>query len=129
MRKLFGFTIAEIMIIVICVAVAAALATSQVHKVTAEADNSHKKTAINAMYYSLEEDFYKRQQFYPEIIDDRTLPTMDKALLTDPHGKALGDGASAYRYEPTNCHDGRCQSYRLRAILVGEDIYVKQSRH
>ena len=54
---------------------------------------------------------------------------MDTALLNDPNNKKIGDRASAYRYEATNCNNGKCKSYKLRATLAGEDDYIKESRH
>lgn len=129
MNQQKGFTVIEIIIVIAFLLVAAGVGLSQHARVTNETHNAQKRTAINAMYYSLEEDFYKRQKFYPETIDDGTLPTMDTALLTDPSGKKIGDGASAYRYEPTNCRDGKCTSYTLRALLHNEADFVKESRN
>ena len=79
------------------------------------------------MYYSLEEGFYAKNGYYPEKLEDRTLLTMDTALLNDPNNKKIGDRASAYRYEAANCNNGKCKSYKLRAVLAGEDDYIKES--
>lgn len=129
MNQQKGFTVIEIIIVIAFLLVAAAVGLNQHARVMNETQNAQKRTAINAMYFSLEEDFYKRQTFYPETISDDTLPTMDKSLLTDPHGKKLGDGASAYRYEPTNCRDSKCTAYTLRALLHNEADFVKESRN
>ena len=129
MRKQSGFTVIEVIIAIVFLGIAAAVSLTQLTKLQNESHNKAKRTAINAIYYSLEEDFYKRNHYYPEKIDDNTLPTMDKTLLTDPAGKKLGDIASSYRYEPTNCHDQKCRSYTLRATLTDEAEFTKKSRH
>lgn len=103
------------------------LLTFQAQKVNTEFKNSKKKTAINAIYYSLEEGFYKTNKYYPEHIKKDTLKTLDPELLTDPDGAVLGEEGAAYRYEPSDCQDGRCQSYSLRSSLDGEADFIKES--
>jgi hypothetical protein len=44
---------------------------------TNESNNAKKRTAINAMHYSLEEGFYVKNGYYPEKLEEGTLPTMD----------------------------------------------------
>lgn len=129
MNKQKGFTIIELVVVTVFLIAVAALGFSQWSKLTNEKNNATKRTAINAIYYSLEEDFYKRNGYYPENINDKTLPTMDAALLTDPSGIKLGEGNSSYRYETTDCSNTKCKSYTIRTSLVGEDDYVKESRH
>ncbi len=129
MNKQKGFTVIELIVVTAFLITVAILGFSQWSKLTNEKNNAAKRTAINAIYYSLEEDFYKRNGYYPEKIDDKTLPTMDAALLTDPAGVKLGEGASSYRYESTDCSDSKCRSYTIRTSLVGEDDYVKESRN
>ena len=129
MNKQKGFTVIELIVVTAFLITVAILGFSQWSKLTNEKNNAAKRTAINAIYYSLEEDFYKRNGYYPEKIDDKTLPTMDAALLTDPAGVKLGEGTSSYRYESTDCSDSKCRSYTIRTSLVGEDDYVKESRN
>lgn len=88
-----------------------------------------RKTAINAMYYALEEGFYAQKGYYPETISEENLPVMDPALFTDPFGNAFGSDNSSYSYEPANCEDGKCQEYTLRAKLEKEDFFVKRNRN
>ena len=92
--------------------------------------DEQRKTAINAMYYSLEEGFYAQNGYYPQTISDTVLTTMDPELFTDPDGVNLGSEGSTYTYEPADCDDnGHCQEYTLRADLEREDDYIKRSRH
>ncbi len=88
-----------------------------------------RKTAINAMYYALEEDFYKEHGYYPESISEDNLKVVDPALWTDPFGFNLGDADSSYSYEPANCKDGKCKEYTLKATLEKEDNYTKYNRN
>lgn len=129
MNKRNGFTVIELLVVIAFLIAVAVLGFFQLSKIRNESDNTKKRTAINAMYYSLEEDFYAKNGYYPEKIEDKTLLTMDTALLNDPNNKKIGDRASAYRYEAANCNNGKCKSYKLRAVLAGEDDYIKESRH
>lgn len=129
MNKRNGFTVIELLVVIAFLIAAAVLGFFQLSKIRDESDNTKKRTAINAMYYSLEEGFYAKNGYYPEKLEDRTLLTMDTALLNDPNNKKIGDKASAYRYEAANCNNSKCKSYKLRATLAGEDDYVKESRH
>lgn len=129
MNKRNGFTVIELLVVIAFLIAVAVLGFFQLSKIRDESDNTKKRTAINAMYYSLEEGFYAKNGYYPEKLEDRTLLTMDTALLNDPNNKKIGDKASAYHYEAANCNNGKCKSYKLRAVLAGEDDYVKESRH
>ena len=129
MNKRNGFTVIELLVVIAFLIAVAVLGFFQLSKIRNESDNTKKRTAINAMYYSLEEGFYAKNGYYPEKIEDKTLLTMDTALLNDPNNKKIGDKASANRYEAANCSNGKCKSYKLRAVLAGEDDYIKESRH
>lgn len=128
MRKQ-GFTVIEILIVSAFLITAGIVLMLQMQRISTENTNSQKKTAINAIYYSLEESFYPANKYYPESIDEDTLSTMDSALLSDPAGKALGDSESSYRYEATDCQDNKCKSYTLRAILENEEDFIKTSQN
>lgn len=128
MRKQ-GFTVIEIIIVAVFLIIAGVVLFFQIQRVEAEHADAQKKTAINAIHYSLEEYFYPKHEYYPEHIEEGTLPTMDNELLTDPDGAAIGTPESAYRYEPKQCSDGKCASYSLRALLENEDDFVKSSNN
>lgn len=124
-----GFTVIELIVMVVFLVTAAVVLLFQIQKINTEHTNSQKKTAINAIYYSLEESYHPEKGHYPEYIEDDTLKTMDSALLIDPNGVKLGESGSAYRYESKNCQDGECQSYTLRTSLDGESDFIKESRN
>ncbi len=88
-----------------------------------------RKIAINAMYYALEESFYKDNGYYPETISEENIKVIDPALWTDPLGFNLGDPTGSYSYEAANCKDGKCKEYILKAVLEKEGAYVKYQRN
>ncbi len=124
-----GFTVIEVIVVTLFLIAASVVLFFQLSNMSIQAVNSEKKVAINAIYYSLEEGFYPKHGYYPEFIKDDTLATMDSALLTDPYGVKLGEAGSAYRYEPTNCTDGKCTAYTLRVSLDNEADFIRESRN
>lgn len=129
MKRTTGFTVIEILVAILFLASATVILFTQRQNLVATQRDATRKIAINAMYYSLEEVYYKAHSSYPSKLDSNTLPSVDPALFTDPNGKKLGDSASSYRYEPTNCDtSGACKSYTLRALMEKEGDYVKTSR-
>lgn len=130
MKRAAGFTVIELLVATVFLAVAGVILFGQRQNLVATQRDDARKTAINAMYYSLEEVFYAKNGFYPSKIDESNLSSMDPNLFTDPDGNTINSGSSDYRYEPTNCSlDGKCKSYSLRGLLEKEADYVKKSRH
>lgn len=134
-----GFTVIEIVVVAAFLVFAGSLFFVQKHNLEVANRDDRRKTAINAMYYGLEEAFYKQNGYYPQTIDANTLKTVESSLFTDPNGITLGqtskdiDGEtvpvqSDYRYEPVGCTDKKCTGYTLRAQLEGEADFVKKSR-
>ncbi len=135
-----GFTVIEIVVVITFLIFTGALFFVQKNNLETANRDDRRKTAINAMYYGLEEAFYKQHNYYPETIDNKTLPTVEVSLFSDPQGIKLGqtstevDGEdvavqSDYRYEPANCTNQQCKSYTLRADLEGEADFVKTNRN
>ena len=128
MKSSRGFTIIELLVVIVFIAVASVVFFVQKNHDEVAARDEARKTAINAMYYSLEEVYFAENAAYPRTINAETLPSVDPALYTDPNGVKIGESASNYRYEGLNCNGDSCQSYKLRTILENEDDYVKNSR-
>lgn len=129
MRKKSGFTILEILIVGTFATLLLVLFFVQKSNVDAMERDEDRKTAINAMYYALEEGFYADKGYYPETISEDNLKMIDPALWTDPMGINLGMEGSSYSYEPANCVNGKCKEYTLKAVLEKEDIYTKRNRN
>ncbi len=129
MKHARGFTVIELVVVLVLLGIGSAIYFTQKASVDGAARDNTRRTAINAMYYNLEEVFYAQNSYYPQTIDSKTLRAMDPALFTDPNGHALGDAQSTYLYQPTECsHDGKCKHYSLTGMLEREAAYTKSSR-
>lgn len=126
-----GFTIIELIAVIILVSVASVLFFVQKNNVEVAARDDKRKIAINAIYYNLEEVFYKQHKFYPAALDAKNLPAMDPELLKDTNGIDINDdsGFSEYHYEPLNCENDQCKGYTLRTALENEADFIKKSRN
>jgi type II secretory pathway pseudopilin PulG len=128
MKRSQGFTVIEVIVVTLFLSVATAVLFVQKNNIASTQRDSDRKTAINAMYYSLEEVYYEKNKVYPASIGDTTLTALDPALLTDPNGLKIGDKDSDYRYEGIDCTNDTCKKYSLRADLENEGDFVKTSR-
>ena len=117
MTSKHGFTILEITIVAVFASLLFIFFFVQKSDLDAFARDEARKTAINAIYYALEESFYKDHKYYPEQISEDNIKVIDPALWTDPSGYNLGDPKSSYSYEPANCKDGKCKEYTLKTTL------------
>lgn len=124
-----GFTVIEILFVSLIAITASVLFFIQKSNLEIVASDNTKKTAINAMYYSLEESFYPTNKYYPQTISSDILKTVDPALFTDPSGTKINTAGSAYTYTPTNCQDSKCKSYTLKATLQNEADYIKTNKN
>lgn len=124
-----GFTVPELLVVCAFAALLLILFFVQKGNVDAMNRDEKRKTAINAMYYALEEGFYEQNKYYPEEISEDVLTVIDPELFTDPNGYYLNSVIGSYSYEATNCKDGKCKSYELRATLEKEDDYIKRNRN
>lgn len=128
MKRTQGFTIIEIIVAIVFLGAVATLLFIQRNNLVAADRDGQRKTAINAMYYNLEEVFFAKNGYYPASIDSSKLTAMDPELFKDPNGKALGTADSNYRYDGINCNNDQCKGYTLRADLEKEDDFVKTNR-
>lgn len=124
-----GFTILEIIIVGIFASLLLVIFFIQKANVDAMNRDEARKIAINAMYYALEESYYKEHNYYPEHISEDNIKVIDPALWTDPSGINLGDIGSSYTYEAANCKEGKCKEYTLKATLEKESDYIKNNRN
>lgn len=129
MRNQRGFTVLELLIAIAFLIVAATVFYVQQRDLNIAARDSARKTAINEVYYNLEDVYYPTNGGYPEKLSADQLKGVDPAILKDPNGKIVGDNGSNYRYEPKDCTNGKCKSYTLTADLEHEADYSKTSRN
>lgn len=85
-----GFTVIELVVIAVILIVAGFFIYIQMNNLKTANDDSKRKTAINAMYYALEEVYFKKNNSYPSSLTSATLPSVDPSLFTDPDGFTLG---------------------------------------
>jgi prepilin-type N-terminal cleavage/methylation domain-containing protein len=128
-KKSNGFTVIELIFVIVVIGFASVLFFIQKHDLEVITEDNTKKTAINAMYYSLEEVFYPTNGYYPQTISSNNLKSVDPALFNDPNGVKIGTAGSAYSYSPTNCNNNKCKSYTLQATLDNESDFIKTSRN
>ena len=139
MRHRLGFTVIELLFVVLLLATASVIFFVQKNNIEVTARDTQRKTAINTMHLSLEEVYYKDHGSYPRTLTPKVLPSVDEALFTDPNGVKLGQTTitvedteypveSNYRYEATNCTEDACKSYTIRTTLENEDDFVKTNR-
>lgn len=130
MKRTSGFTVLELLVIIVVLAVGSWLFFSEKSRVDAVQRDSQRKIAINAMYYNLEEVFYEKNRYYPANIDSKTLRAMDPGLFTDPLGVKLGEEGADYRYTGKDCTtNNHCKGYELRSSLEREADYIKTNRN
>lgn len=128
MKSSRGFTVIELIIVIAFLAVASVIFFVQKNNIEVAGRDDQRKTAINAMYYSLEEVYFKAHSSYPRTISSQVLPSVDPDLFKDPNGVKIGESNSDYRYEPTNCDGDACKGYTLRTTLENEADYIKTNR-
>lgn len=129
MKKSSGFTVIELVVVIVFASIATGILLYQKANIEASQRDENRKTAINAMYYNLEEVYYEKNGYYPATIDSKVLRAMDPTLFIDPSGNKLGDANSDYRYSAVDCEDDRCKEYRLTSRLDKEADYIKTSRN
>ncbi len=127
-KKQSGFTIIELLFVAVIFIVAGIFVVIQKNNIQVINNDKQRKTAINAIYYSLEEVYYPRHGYYPQNISETILPSVDPDLFTDPNGKKINTSGSDYTYKPLKCQEEKCQKYTLTSDLQNEADYTKTNR-
>jgi len=128
-NKSNGFTIIELIITTALFGFACVLFFIQKNNIEIIARDEVRKTAINSMYYGLEEVFYKTNGYYPQSISSDNLKSVDPELFKDPNNIMVGTSGSDYTYTPIECIDNKCKKYSLKTSLENEDDYIKTNRN
>lgn len=129
MKSTRGFTVIELLIVVAVLTAGSIIFFVQKSGIQTVARDDARKTSINAIYYSLEEVYFKAHQSYPRTVSSENLPSVDPNLFKDPSGVKIGENNSDFRYEPTNCTNDACKGYTLRTTLEKEDDFIKTNRN
>lgn len=129
MKRQNGFTVLELIIVIVFLAIAGTVFFIQKRDLEVAKRDSDRKTSINSIYYNLEDVFYVTNKTYPERLTAEGLKGLDPNMLKDPNGVAVGEEGSDYSYEPKDCTNGNCKSYVITANLEHEADYIKESRN
>ena len=144
-----GFTIVELLIVIVVIGILAALVVTTYSGIQAKARDSKRKTDIAAIQTQIEA-YYAEENHYPSYanlnsstwraVEANHLKSLKEDTLTDPSGTAatLKSGAAAasdkqYGYQPVNDAGTSCEAdattctgYTLSAYLEGsKEVYSK----
>lgn len=142
-RKQSGFTIVELLIVIVVIGILAALVITTFTGIQQRARNTERETDIRAIHSQLEA-FFAQQGYYPTRDDlndaDGDVRTEDMRGLsadafTPPGSSATALAATpslgatgAYAYAPTGCTGSECEGYTLTADMEGDTPnYTRES--
>lgn len=141
-KKSSGFTIVELLIVIVVIGILAALVVTTYNGIQQKARDTERKTDVNALHGQVEA-YQAQNGKYPTLtnMNDSTfrsanLKGLDPAALQDPKGSAqtlvAAPVADSYSYAatPSGCDNGAggdCTGYTLTATLEAGGTYVKQS--
>lgn len=139
-RKQSGFTIVELLIVIVVIGILAAIVITTFTGVQKKGRDADRKSDINAIDSQVEVYFAENAK-YPSLTDMNTasfrsanLKGLQDDALTDPKGSGptlVGAPASnAYAYEtaPSGCDNGTngdCTGFTLTATLESGGTFVK----
>jgi hypothetical protein len=127
-RNQSGFTALELIVAFVVVIAAAGLVWWQRQELVGYHQDLDRKSAINSVYYYLEEVHYPANDAYPTEVNSDTIRGVNPDMLKDPMGLAFGEPNSDYQYEPHGCIKDKCQGYSLRATLHHQNDFIKENR-
>lgn len=142
-KKQSGFTIVELLIVIVVIGILALLVVNTFSGIQKKARDSERQTDINALHGQLEA-YYAQNAKYPSLanLQDGTwvssnLKGLDPKALIDPNqnqgtGKIQGSNAAnqyGYVATPANCDNSTtdCTAYTLTATLESGSTFVKNS--
>jgi len=138
LKKQKGFTLVELLIVIIIIGILATLVIVTFTGVQAKARDSQRQTDIEALDSHVEA-FFAEKGYYPSYADltdsswvSTNLKGLDPASLVDPKGGSIQAGASDashYGYTvstggatPASCEtdDTTCQAFTLEATMESD---------
>jgi prepilin-type N-terminal cleavage/methylation domain-containing protein len=132
-----GFTIVELLIVIVVIGILALLVITTYSGIQAKARNSKRTSDIKSLQTHLEA-FFQSNGYYPSRADMNTgswlttnMKSLDQNALSDPKAGgsktlAASPAASAYAYQPLDSSDASCEAtdtncakYTLTATYEG----------
>lgn len=146
--KQSGFTIVELLIVIVVIGILAALVITTFNGIQQKGRDTERQTDIKAIHGQLEA-YYAQSGYYPTFTNlttdtwrDDNMRGLDDGALQDPSGSTLSStaataGSRTYSYipSPTGCDnvspETNCTGYQLAAGLEGQideqGVYTKDS--
>ena len=131
-RKQQGFTIVELLIVIVVIGILAGLVITTFNGIQQKGRDTERQTDIKALHGQIEA-YYAQNGSYPSLADlndatfrSNNLKGLDDGALKDPKGTAgtlvAAPVAGSYSYEalPASCTSATCTSYTLTATLEGK---------
>jgi prepilin-type N-terminal cleavage/methylation domain-containing protein len=143
-KRQSGFTIVELLIVIVVIGILAALVITTFAGIQQRARNTERQTDVNAIAGQVEA-YYATTGAYPTLTDinDATWRSnnnfkIDLKAFADPTNAASqslvatpASGRYSYEFGPTGCVDSGsgtlCTTYTITATLEGGGTYVKQN--
>lgn len=123
-----AFTTIEVLVAIAVLGLLLFVFVAQKNEISQKMRDQERKASINALYFNLTQIYYKKNGYYPEFLKPELIDGVDPAIFSDPKKVLLGDHGSDYVYITSNCHDNKCQKFKLSAKLELEAEYIKESR-
>ncbi len=133
-RKQQGFTIVELLIVIVVIGILALLVVTTFTGIQQRARNTERETDIKSLHSQLEA-FYAQEGYYPDLANlnndtwrTTNLRGIDTEAFRDPGASdAVGTTLAAtntgldkqYAYVPAECDGAECQEYTLYAAPEG----------
>ncbi len=139
-----GFTIVELLIVIVVIGILAALVITTFTGIQQKARNTERTTDIKAVHGQVEA-FYAQKGYYPSSADlnnsswrSTNMKGLDQEALKDPKGSgytvATSPASTTYSYAVTNSSNASCESddttcttYTLTATLEGGGTFTKSN--
>ncbi len=140
-----GFTIVELLIVIVVIGILAALVITTYAGIQAKARNSKRQTDVQNIQTQLEA-YFQTAGNYPSLANmnsstflSTSMKSLDTGALTDPQGSSSAlvatPAAKVYAYAPLNASGTSCEAdattctqYTLTATLEnGAGTYVKKN--
>jgi prepilin-type N-terminal cleavage/methylation domain-containing protein len=143
-RKQHGFTIVELLIVIVVIGILAALVITTFTGIQQKARNTERETDIKAVYGQVEA-YYAQSGKYPTLANmndaawrQANMKGLDSEALKDPKGTAAtlagSAGANAYSYavtasDGTACDNATkdCAEYTLTATYEGSGTFSRSN--
>lgn len=145
LRQASGFTIVELLIVIVVIGILAALVITTFTGIQQRARNTERETDIKAIHGQVEA-YYAQNGRYPTLDNmnnvnptdfrQQNMKGLDTEALKDPKGAATtlagAPAVNVYAYvvTPTGCDNGTggdCTGYALTATKEGGGTFVKNA--